>query len=358
MVISCGMNKKTQIDDHRKAAAASRRKAVLINAVMLALLVCAFVYCLCVGKYQVSPGETLRIIFSKLSGREGDWTPLTENVIFGLRMPRILASMLVGAALSLSGAAYQGIFRNPLVSPEFLGVFSGACIGAAIAILMGLTSGFMQAFAFAGGLVAVSITITIPRLLRSTSNIMLVLSGIIVGGLMASIFGFIKYIADPLTQLADITYWQMGSFASVNTGSLLSILPAIVISAAALFGVSWWIDIMSLGEKEAQALGANVRRIRGLVVICATLLVASSVCVSGTIAWVGLVIPHFGRLIVGPDNTRLMPTCCFLGALFMLLVDTLTRTVGVSEMPISILTGIVGAPFYAWLLYRQRMRLQ
>ena len=352
------MNRKTRIDDNRKAAAASRRKAVLINAVMLAFLACAFVYCLCIGKYDVSPGETLRIIFSKLSGRGGDWAPLTENVIFGLRMPRILASMAVGAALSLSGAAYQGIFRNPLVSPDFLGVSSGACIGAAIAILMGLTSGFMQAFAFAGGLIAVSITITIPRLLRSTSNIMLVLSGIIVGGLMSSILGFIKYIADPLTQLATITYWQMGSFAYISAGSLLSILPTIIAPAVLLFCVSWWIDIMSLGEKEAQALGANIRRIRNVVVVCATLLTASSVCVAGTIGWVGLVIPHFGRLIVGPDNTRLMPTCCLLGALFMLMVDTLTRTVGVSEMPISILTGIVGAPFYAWLLYRQRTRLQ
>ena len=346
------------LSTYRKEAAASRRKTVLINIVMLALLVCTFVYCLCVGKYQVTPGETLRIILGKLSGREPDWTPLTESVIFGLRMPRILASIVVGAALSLAGAAYQGIFRNPLVSPDFLGVSSGACIGAAIAILMGLASGYMQIFAFAGGIIAVSITITIPRLMRSTSNIMLVLSGIIVGGLMSSIFGFIKYIADPLTQLAEITYWQMGSFAYISTDALLSILPTIVISAVALFCVSWWIDIMSLGEKEAQMLGANINKIRNVVILCATLLTASSVCVAGTIGWVGLVIPHFGRMIVGPDNTRLMPTCCLLGALFMVMADTLTRTVGASEMPISILTGIVGAPFYAWLLYRQRMRLQ
>ena len=346
------------MNDYRKDAAASRRKAFLINAAMLALLAFAFVYCLCIGKYDVTPGETLHIIFGKLFGRERDWSQLTENVIFGLRMPRILASILVGAALSLSGAAYQGIFRNPLVSPDFLGVSSGACIGAAIAILMGLASGFLQAFAFAGGLIAVSLTVSIPRIMRSTSNIMLVLSGIIVGGLMASILGFIKYIADPLTQLAEITYWQLGSFAYISTGSLLSIMPTLIIPAAVLFCVSWWIDIMSLGEKEAQTLGANVYRIRSIVVLCATLLTASSVCIAGTVGWVGLVIPHFGRMIVGPDNTRLMPTCCLLGALFMLMVDTLTRTVGVSEMPVSILTGIVGAPFYAWLLYMQRMRLQ
>jgi len=346
------------ISDYRKAVVASRRRVILINVIMFALLACAFVYCLCIGKYQVSPGETLHIIFGKLLGREPDWTPLTESVIFGLRMPRIAASIVVGAALSLSGAAYQGIFRNPLISPDFLGVSSGACIGAAIAILMGLASGYMQAFAFAGGLIAVSITVTIPRLMRSTSNIMLVLSGIIVGGLMSSILGFIKYIADPLTQLADITYWQLGSFSYISTGELLSILPTLLIPAAALFCISWWINIMSLGEKEAQTLGANVYRMRNIVVLCATLLTASSVCVAGTIGWVGLVIPHFGRMIVGPDNTRLMPTVCLLGAFFMLMADTLTRTVGTSEMPVSILTGIIGAPFYAWLLYRQRMRVQ
>ena len=351
-------NTRTQIYDYRKEAAASRRKVILFNAAMFAILVCAFVYCLCVGKYQVSPGETLRIIFGKLSGRDPDWAPLTESVIFGLRLPRILASMIVGAALSLSGAAYQGIFRNPLISPDFLGVSSGACIGAAIAILMGLSSGYLQAFAFVGGLIAVSITVSIPRLMRSTSNIMLVLSGIIVGGLMSSIFGFIKYIADPTTQLADITYWQMGSFAYIRTGALLSILPTLIIPAIALFGFSWRIDIMSLGEKEAQTLGVNIYRMRNAVVAFATLLTASSVCIAGTIGWVGLVIPHFGRMIVGPNNTRLMPTVCLLGALFMLMVDTLTRTVGAAEMPISILTGIVGAPFYAWLLYRQRMRVQ
>ena len=348
----------SSISDYRKAAAASRRKAILFNIISLAFLACALVYCLCIGKYQVTPVETLRIIFGKLSGHPSDLTPLTESVIFGLRMPRILASMFVGAALSLSGAAYQGIFRNPLVSPDFLGISSGACIGAATAILMGLSSGYLQTFAFAGGLMAVSITIAIPRLMRSTSNIMLVLSGIIVGGLMYSILGFIKYIADPLTQLADITYWQLGSFAYISMDSLLSILPTLIIPAVLLFCVSWRINIMSLGEKEAQMLGANVNMMRNIVVLCATLLTASSVCIAGTIGWVGLVIPHFGRMIVGPDNTRLMPAVCILGAFFMLIADTLTRTVGASEMPVSILTGIIGAPFYAWLLYRQRMRVQ
>ena len=352
------MNNNTVPNNHSNSAANTRRKTFLVNAMMFIFLVCAFVYCLCVGKYQVTPWETLHIIFYKALQREPDWSPLTESVIFGLRMPRIFASMAVGAALSASGAAYQGIFRNPLVSPDFLGASSGACVGAAVAILLGLSSVFMQVFAFTGGLAAVSIAVMIPRLMRSSSNIMLVLSGIIVSGLMVSVLGFVKYIADPLTQLAEITYWQMGSFAYIDTGSLLLVLPTMIVPAVLLFCVSWWINIVSLGEKEAQTLGANVYGIRNVVVACATLLTTSSVCVAGTIGWVGLVIPHFGRMIVGPDNTRLMPVCCLLGALFMVTVDTLTRTIGAAEMPISILTGIVGAPFYAWLLYRQRMRVQ
>jgi iron complex transport system permease protein len=238
-----------------------------------------------------------------------------------------------------------------------LGVSSGATIGAAIAILMALPSAMIQTFAFCGGLIAVGLTMMIPNLLRSQSNIMLVLSGIIVGGLMSSIMGFIKYIADPETQLATITYWQMGSFSYISLQEFVSVIPFMVISTIVILAISWWIDILSLGEREAKTLGANVTRIRAIVVACATLLTASSVCIAGTIGWIGLVVPHLGRMIVGPDNIKLMPVAAVIGAIFLLLVDTLTRVIGPAEMPISILTGIVGAPFFAWLLFRQRTKL-
>jgi len=329
-----------------------------LNLLFFIILFLLAVWCMCVGRYPVTARESLRIVFGRIAGRTGDWEQITENVVMGLRLPRVLASIVVGGSLAASGAAYQGVFRNPLVSPDFLGVSSGACIGAAIAILMAMGSAFIQLFAFIGGLVSVALTISIPRLLRSNSNIILVLSGIIVGGLMSSVMGYIKYIADPETQLAAITYWEMGSFSYIKLSALLTILPTIVVPLLILIRISWWIDVLSLGEDEAKSLGTNVGRMRNLAIICATLLTASSVCISGTIRWVGLVLPHFGRMIVGPSNTKLLPTSFLVGGIFMLLVDTLTRTIGPAEMPISILTGIIGAPFYAWLLYRQRARLQ
>jgi len=312
---------------------------------------------MCVGKFSVSPLEALQIVFGKVTGSVPDWDPMAENVVLGLRLPRVIAAVAVGAALSISGSAFQGIFKNPLISPDFLGVSAGACVGAAIAILLSLGAVYMQAFAFAGGLLAVLLTASIPALLRNSSNIMLVLSGIIVGGVMMSILGFLKYIADPETQLASITYWQLGSFSYIRPESLIAVLPVLLIPAVLLISISWWIDVLSLGEREARSLGVNVGRMRGLAMICATLLTAGAVCIAGTIGWVGLVIPHFARMMVGPANPRLIPAACLLGGIFMLVVDTVTRTAGPIEMPVSILTGIIGAPFYAWLLYKQRMRL-
>lgn len=331
-------------------------KTVTLAAALAALLLLAAVCAACVGKYPVTPLECLEILWRRLLGLSTRFPDMTVNVVMELRIPRIFASVLVGAALSLSGAAYQGVFTNPLISPDFLGVSSGACIGAAIAILMSLGSAYIQLFAFLGGILAVSLAVAIPTALRNNSNIMLVLSGIIVGSAMSSVMGFIKYAADPETQLAAITYWTMGSFNYISLADLLPTLPFIILPALGLNLLSWRIDLLSLGESEARSLGVNVRLTRGLVILCATLLTASSVCIAGTISWVGLVIPHLGRLLVGPGNTRLMPISGLLGALFMLIVDTLTRSIGVAEMPISILTGLVGAPVYVWLLWRQRGR--
>lgn len=328
--------------------------AAALMIMLLVLLITAGIFAVCVGKFQVTPSEVLEILWCRLWGFESRFPAMTVNVVMELRIPRILASILVGAALALSGAAYQGIFCNPLISPDFLGVSGGACVGAALAILMSLTSGYIQLFAFIGGIAAVALAMTLPMLFRDSSNIMLVLSGIIVGSAMSSIMGFIKYTADPDTQLAAITYWTMGSFGYISLADLLPILPLMFISALILHLLSWRIDLLSLGEQEAQALGINVKLVRSVIILCATLLTASSVCIAGTISWVGLVIPHLGRMMTGPNNTKLLPVSGLLGGLFMLVTDTLTRTIGTAEMPISILTGIVGAPFYAWLLWRQR----
>ena len=329
-----------------------------VNAGLFVVLLILVLACLCVGKYSISPGECIHILFGKLFHMAPTWNEMDENLLIGIRLPRTMATVIVGAALALSGAVYQGIFKNPLVSPDFLGVSSGACVGAAIAILLSLSAGFVQVFAFFGGIIAVSLTVMIPKAMRSESNIMLVLAGIIIGGVMTSVLGFIKYIADPETQLAAITYWQLGSFAYVDNHALISILPLSIVAAAIVLAMSWWINVLSLGEQEAQMLGANVTVLRGICIVCSTVLTAGAVCVSGTIGWVGLVIPHFGRMIIGSDNRSLLPGCCFIGGIFMLLVDTITRVIGPAEMPVSILTGLLGAPFFAWLLYRQRMNMR
>jgi len=321
---------------------------------LAALLCCAVVLAVCVGKYPVSPAETVRVISCAVLGRESGLPEMTENVVLGLRIPRILASVLVGAALSAAGGAYQGIFKNPLVSPDFLGVSGGACIGAAAAILLGLNSLWISLFAFFCGILAVTLTMSIPNLIRNRANIMLVLSGIIVGSAMSSILGFLKYAADPDSQLAAITYWTMGNFGYVQSDKLLPLALVTLPPMLLLLLMSWWIDVLSMGEAEARSLGANVRLVRGIVILCSTLLTAGSVCISGTISWVGLIVPHFCRILVGPSSRRLLPASILLGGLFMLLVDTLTRIIGAAEMPVSIMTGLIGAPVFCWLLWRQR----
>ena len=331
--------------------------AIGFDLLLLLVLAGCIVFALCAGKYPITAKESLEVLFGELTGRGGAYSEMTKNVVIGLRIPRIVASILCGMMLAMSGVAYQSIFKNPLVSPDFLGVSNGACIGAAIAILMGLSGVYLSGFAFIGGIIAVVITVLIPTIMRSDSNIMLVLSGVIVGGAMSSILGFIKYVADPETELAAITYWTMGSFTYVTMDEIKSVILTMVIPMVILFAMSWWLDILSMGESEAKSLGANIVVVRNVAIACATLMTASSVCISGTIGWIGLVIPHFARMCVGPNNTKLIPAAGLMGGIFLLLVDTITRTISIAEMPVSILTGLIGAPFYAILLYRQRKTL-
>ena len=320
---------------------------------ILALLLIGMVLAVCIGKYSVTPWESLRVLF----GRTSDIPAMTVNVIMGLRVPRVLSSVLVGAALSVSGAVYQGVFKNPLVSPDYLGVTGGASIGAATGILMAMGTAYISLFAFIGGIIAMLMTMSIPVLLRNNANIMLVLSGVIVGAAMSSILGFIKYMADPESQLASIIYWTMGSFGYVTLREFLIILPIILVPLVILFFISYWIDVLSMGEDDARTLGANVPLVRGISLGCATLLTAAAVCIAGTIGWVGLIIPHIGRLLIGPSNKYLLPLSALMGGMFLLMVDTVTRTISVTEMPVSILTGAFGVPFYCWLLYKQRKTL-
>lgn len=329
---------------------------VLIT-LLVVLLVVVFFIALCAGRYSIRVTEVVRILASSVFDVTQTWDDKAYGVIFTLRLPRTIGAVLVGAALSLAGAAYQGVFKNPLVSPDLLGVSSGACVGAAIAILLGMNSLGVQALAFAVGIGAVTLTMLIPRLFRSSSMMMLVLSGVIVRGMMDSVVGIIKYIADPETQLADITYWTLGSLVKVLSSDLFAIAPVIAAGCLMVLLLSWRINILSLGEQEARALGVHVGFVRGVVIICSTLLTASAVCVCGTIGWVGLVIPHLSRITVGQDNTKSIPVSLLMGAIFMVAIDTLARVLTSLELPLSILTGIIGAPFYFMVLAGQRMSL-
>lgn len=329
---------------------------VLITLLVVVLVVVFFI-ALCAGRYSIRVTEVVRILASSVFDVTQTWDDKAYGVIFTLRLPRTIGAVLVGAALSLAGAAYQGVFKNPLVSPDLLGVSSGACVGAAIAILLGMNSLGVQALAFAVGIGAVTLTMLIPRLFRSSSMMMLVLSGVIVRGMMDSVVGVIKYIADPETQLADITYWTLGSLVKVLSSDLFAIAPVIAAGCLMVLLLSWRINILSLGEQEARALGVHVGFVRGVVIICSTLLTASAVCVCGTIGWVGLVIPHLSRITVGQDNTKSIPVSLLMGAIFMVAIDTLARVLTSLELPLSILTGIIGAPFYFMVLAGQRMSL-
>lgn len=309
------------------------------------------------GRFYLSPLRVTQIFLSKVFPIEVVWEAKEESVLFALRLPRILAAILVGMSLSLSGAAYQGVFQNPLVAPDMLGVSAGACVGASTAILCNAEEGAIQVMAFLGGISAVALASAIPRLVRNQSMMTLVLAGVIVSGLMNSILGLLKYLADPDTQLASITHWQLGSLSSAVWRDVAYVGPPMFIAAAVLVAARWEINVLSLGEKEARSLGTDIKRTRGVIVLCATALTACAVCISGTIGWIGLVIPHLGRMLVGPDNRRLIPVSAVLGAIFLLAIDTIARNITSAELPLSILTGLIGAPFYFYLLMSQRMKL-
>ena len=338
----------------------SQKSYRLIILFLTVALVVTSVVALCIGRYSVNPAEAFGAVGSylhKVLAKPGEKPTAMENVVFVLRIPRILGAIVIGAALSLSGAVYQSVFKNPLVSPDILGVSSGASVGAATAILLGGSLLSMQILAFIIGLGAVLLSTAIPKLLKNNSNLMLVLSGTIVGGFMCSILGVLKFIAEEDTELSSIIYWQMGSVQSVKMDTLVYVAPVFVAGAVILMLLSWQLNILSFGENEAKTLGVNLKMLRGITIVISSMLTASAVSISGTIGWIGLIIPHLGRLCVGSDNTKMIPCAMMMGGLFLLVMDTIARTVTSLEVPLSILTGLIGAPIYAWLLWKQKARV-
>lgn len=311
-----------------------------------------------IGRYHVPASlvvdDSIRSVTSLLFGTAA--LESTEHtVLFSVRFPRILAALLVGSALSTAGVSFQGVFRNPLVSPYILGVGAGAGFGACLGILLGGNHLAIQLYAFLFGLVAMFASISMGKVSKGTGTLVFVLSGIIVGSIFTALISLAKYVADPYDQLPAIVFWLMGSLSSMRYNDLLWIILPMFTGTLVLFLLRWRINIMSLGDEEARSLGVNVKNMRLIIIICATLVTSAAVSISGVIGWVGLVVPHISRMIVGPNYNRLLPMSMVVGASFMLLVDDLARTVTPTELPLGIITSLVGAPLFAYLIRRGRM---
>ena len=312
---------------------------------------------LCIGRYPLSAGEVLALGWQQLTGGPATGSATDQGVLWQVRLPRALLGAMVGGALAISGTALQGLFRNPLVSSGILGVSSGAGFGAALAILLFNSASAAYPFAFAFGIAAVVMSYLIGRIYtESSSSIMLVLGGVIVSSVFSALLSLAKYMADPTDQLPAITFWLMGSLAAARYSDLSLAGIPMALGTLALLGVRWRINVLSMGDTEAHSLGIDPAPTRALVVLAATLATAGAVCVSGVIGWVGLVIPHIGRMLVGNDNRLLMPLSLSLGACFLTAVDNLARTLTGSEIPLGILTALVGGPFFVYLLKKTKGR--
>ena len=323
----------------------ARRFAVL-GAVFLAALLGS----LLLGRYDLSPGQLLHMLWTKVTGGAADWPLSDDKVVFAVRLPRVAAAALVGAALAVSGAAYQGMFRNPMVSPDILGASTGAGFGAAVAILLGAGYFGISAAAFCCGLLAVAAAWLVSRLSRTNQTVTLILAGMMISSLFSAGTSFVKLVADTQQQLPAITYWLMGSLSSIKDKDVVFLAIPVALGMIPLFFLRWRMNLLTVGEEEAQSMGVNTRRLRGAVIVCATLLTSASVAVSGMIGWVGLVIPHFCRMLFGYDYRRLIPAGALFGASFLLIVDDIARLVTTGELPLGILTAFVGAPLFVYLI--------
>ena len=331
-----------------------KRRFAALGIACAAVFFASFV----IGRYGVPLGTVLRILGAKLAQVVSfgalqmpmTWTAAEESVVLNIRLPRVLCAALVGAALSAAGAAYQGMFRNPMVSPDLLGASTGAGFGAALAILLSLGYFGVTITAFAFGMAAVLLACLVSRFSRLSSTLSMVLAGVMISSLFSSCTSFVKLIADTEQQLPAITYWLMGSLSSAKGRDVLFAAVPILIGLIPLLLLRWRINLLTISEAEARSLGINTRRLRTVVILCATLITSASVAVSGMIGWVGLVIPHFCRMLFGQDYRRIMPAAVLMGSTFLMIVDDIARIVSTSEIPLGILTSFVGAPVFIYLI--------
>jgi iron complex transport system permease protein len=329
----------------------SRDQVLAIKLVLLALLLVAVTLAsIVLGRYHISLHAWRSVFLNPGNGG------VATQVLLRVRLPRILGGLLIGAGLSVSGAAYQGLFRNPMVSPDILGASAGAGVGAAIAILLNCGAPAIQGLSFLGGLGAVGATSFVAARVRRGNDpvLAMVLSGVMIASICSALISLTKTVADPDAKLPAITFWLMGSLGAINNTNIVWLLVLIPLGILVLMVMRWKLNVLSMGEEEAASLGVDTRQARWIIILSATVLTTAAVSVSGMIGWVGLVIPHLTRMIVGPNYKVLLPASIMLGASYMLLVDDVSRSVMASEIPLGILTSLIGAPFFLYLLVRTK----
>lgn len=325
------------------------KKAFISFIISIIILMVVFCIAIMVGQYNISINDFFTAMFTNSSTVD-----IQRNIIMNLRLPRTIIAGLSGIALSVSGLIYQEIFQNKLTSPDLLGVSSGASVGAAIAILLGLSPVFISSFSFVMGIITVIITVLLAKVFRNVSSISLILSGIVVSGFMSALLSLVKYFADPTTTLATISYWLMGSFQNCTMNTVYYMFPIVTVCCTALLLLAWRINIIALGEEETITRGINYKAYKNLLIGISTLLTASSVAFCGVISWVGLVIPHLVRLIADRDTRGSIPLCITFGGCFMILVDICSRSFTMQEMPLSSVTGTLGTILFVTIIFINR----
>ncbi len=329
------------------------RRGLLFICILAAALLALFLLSFWLGRYDVPPSDVIRILLSRIFPMDASWTEQMEAAVLNIRLPRILLACMVGCSLATAGTAYQSVFRNPMAAPDILGASSGACFGAALAILLGFSRSGITALAFVSSLLSVALVYAIARRTKGNRVTSLLLAGVMIGSLFSACTSYVKLVADPSNQLPAITYWLMGSLSGTRMNVVAFAAVPMFIGLAPLLILRWRINLLALGEEEARSMGVNTNRLRLVVILCATVLTAASVAVSGMIGWVGLVIPHLSRKLVGNDCRYLLPASALFGAIFLLLVDNISRNLLATEIPIGILTAFVGAPFFLYLMTRK-----
>jgi iron complex transport system permease protein len=333
---------------------AQRPGRVTIILLLIALTIVA-VASLGIGRYDIPFARVIVILLAPVSPTGIAVTPTEANVVFTVRLPRILLATLAGAGLALSGAALQGVFRNPLVGPQVVGVSSGAAFGGTLAILLSFPRYGLLACSFAFGLSALVLVYALNSIVARRNILALVLAGVVVTGFFGALVSLLQYLADTEDKLPAMVFWLLGSFATANWDKFFLVAAPVAVGSALLIGLRWRINLLSMGDEDARTLGVNVEPLRWLVLALVSYIVAAQVAVSGIIGWVGLVVPHIARLLVGPDHRVMMPASLLLGALYLLAIDTVARTATSTEIPLGILTALIGTPVFA-LVLRQTQR--